>query len=148
LTAAVALVVAAFWLSTRRDLGAGIVPARPGPPVAAGWSASPLGFAVKLQWAAVAAWTAAMLVLAVVFGAIAEDVETIIEASPAMEEMLLAAGGADVVDTYLATAITMLGSIAAGFAVASASRLHTVDEAAESESLPAPSLTRRPWPAS
>lgn len=148
LTAAVALVVAAFWLSTRRDLGAGIVPARPGPPVAAGWSASPLGFAVKLQWAAVAAWTAAMLVLAVVFGAIAEDVETIIEASPAMEEMLLAAGGADVVDTYLATAITMLGSIAAGFAVASASRLHTEEAAGRAESLLAAAISRRRWMAS
>lgn len=148
LAAGVALVVAAFWLSTRRDLGAGIVAVRPGPPVAAGWSASPFGFAIKLQWGAVAAWTTALFVLAVVFGAIAEDVETIVEASPAIEEVLLGAGGADVVDTYLATAITMLGSIAAGFAVASASRLHTEEAAGRAESLLATAISRRRWVAS
>lgn len=142
---AAGLVVAAFWLATRRDLGAGIVPARPGPATAAGWITSPLGFAVKLQWAAVVAWTAGMLVLAVVFAAIADDVETIVEVSSAMEEVLLGAGGADVVDAYLATAITMLGSIAAGFAVASASRLRAEEAAGRAEPLLATPTSRWRW---
>ena len=44
-----ALLVLAFWLSTRRDLGSGLVTPRAGPATAPRWLTHPVGLAARLQ---------------------------------------------------------------------------------------------------
>ena len=65
-----ALVAVAYALSARRDLGAGLVPPRTGPAVAAPSLRSPLALAWRLQRAGLLAWTAAFAAFGLGLGAV------------------------------------------------------------------------------
>lgn len=61
--------IAAFVLNSRRDVGAGIMPARKGPAVAPASLLSPLGLAWRLQRKLFFAWAVAVLLFGAVLGA-------------------------------------------------------------------------------
>ena len=67
-------VAAGYALSARRDVGAGLVSARLGKPVAAPWLTSPLAVAFRLQRASLLWWTVALAAFGFVFGGIADQV--------------------------------------------------------------------------
>ena len=98
-----------------RDLGAGILPPRPGP--ARGSLASPLALAWRLQRGALAGWAAGFLILGAAFGSIAQDIADVIGDSPdVIDALRRLGGGQDLVDAYLASTLQILALIAAGYA--------------------------------
>ena len=62
------LAAAAYRLSERRDLGAGLLPARPGPAGAAPQLSTPLGLAWRLNRGGLVAWTAAAALFGILLG--------------------------------------------------------------------------------
>lgn len=86
------LVVAAYALSVRRDVGAGLVPSRLGRARAAAWLRSPLALAWRLQRSAIGWWGFALGLLGLVWGSLAGAMQ------PGMADDLL---GGDVVDGYV-----------------------------------------------
>jgi ABC-2 type transport system permease protein len=146
--AAAALVVCAFWLSTKRDLGSGLRAQRAGPERAARSLTTPLGLAVRLQRGALAGWLIGMLGFGIVFGSIGEDVDTLFEENPAMAEIFSTAGVADPTDSYLATSLMMLTLIAGGWSVSATLRLHGEESAGRVESILASRVSRARWAAS
>lgn len=68
------LVGIGYALSTRRDLGAGLVAARRGRATAAGWLRSPLAFALRLQRASILWWGFGLLAGAMLYGIITEQI--------------------------------------------------------------------------
>lgn len=84
---AVALVALAQWLRGRRDLGSGLVAARPGRVAAPGWLDAPLPLGARLHGGALALWGLACLGMGVLFGAIAPGLQDMIETSGAQELM-------------------------------------------------------------
>lgn len=62
------LVAGAYALAGRRDLGAALVAARPGPACAPVWLRSPLALALRLRRAAIVSWAAAFLAVGLVLG--------------------------------------------------------------------------------
>jgi ABC-2 type transport system permease protein len=68
---AAAAAAGGYALSARRDVGAGLVAARTGAPVAAPWLRSPLAVAFRLQRASLLWWTVALATFGFIFGGVA-----------------------------------------------------------------------------
>lgn len=144
LAAAGVAVVAAYGLFGRRDVGAGLLADRPGPPRAGAGLRSGLGLAWRLQRGAVYGWSAGLLFTGLSYGSIGDSVEELVGDSEFAEAF--GAGITDnLVDGFYASAIVQLALIACGFAISSTLRPRAEEEAGRSEVLLATGLSRRAW---
>lgn len=142
---AFALVLAAvgYLLSTRRDVGASLVPPRPGPPSAAAWLRSPLALAFRLQRAAIAWWVLSLVIGGFVFGLFVDAMlDTIGELPEAMLEVL--GGEADVVGGYLGLTAFMMAVFVGFFVVLSVQALRTEETVGRLEPVLA-TISRTRW---
>jgi ABC-2 type transport system permease protein len=143
LLAAVVLVVVAFVLRARRDLGAGLLADRPGP--AEGRIASTWGLSFRLQRPSFLAWTAAAMLMGVVLGSVADSVSGFID-TPAMAEFLEKLGGRQgLVDAFLAAELGIIGSLVAAYGITASHWLPTEEEGGRTENVLATATTRRHW---
>jgi ABC-2 type transport system permease protein len=137
-----ALTVLARVLTARRDVGAGLVPPRPGREVAAPSLGRPIGLALRLQRGTLLAWTAGLLVLGFAYGAVANDVEAFVGDSDTMRELIARTGGTSLIDAYFGTALLTLALIGSGFAIQSIQRLRTEETELHAESVLATPVSR------
>lgn len=103
-----------LYLNSIRDTGAGFIPARPGRKTASGLLASPLGLALRLQRAAIIAWTIGMLVLGVSYGSVMGDLEGFLESSELIRQMIPESEGFNLTQRFvsmLMTILSILGTI-------------------------------------
>jgi ABC-2 type transport system permease protein len=135
----------AVVLANSRDLGAGIVPARPGPPEAAPALSSPVGLARRLQRGSIIGWMAGMFVGGAATGLFTEDIEEMVEGNETLAEVMEAAGQGSLVEMYLSTMLLILGLLAAGYAVSSALRLRSEEVAGRLEPVLATAVSRNRW---
>jgi ABC-2 type transport system permease protein len=148
LALAAALAGVAALLASRRDIGAGLVPPRPGPPVAGRWLRGPLGLAVQLQRGGLVAWAFGLFLTGAAYGSIADQIEDFADDSEAMEDVIAQAGGASLTDSFYATTLLTMALIATGYAIQSALRLRTEENADRIEPLLATPTSRGRWTAS
>lgn len=141
LGAAALLLAWAAWLVARRDVGAGIVPPRPGPDRAAASLGSPFGLAVRLQRGSVLGWGVGVFLLGLVFGSLSQEMEAMVEDNPTLAKIFAQIGG-DVTDSLFAVALLFVGLAVAGFAVSSALRLRGEEAAGRLEPLLAAAMPR------
>jgi ABC-2 type transport system permease protein len=129
-------------------MGAGLVPPRPGPPVATPGLGRPLGLALRLQRGSLMGWSVGMFLTGVAYGWVANDVEDLVGDNQALREVIARAGGASLTDSYLSTSLLMMALIAAGYAVQSALRLRSEETGLRAEPVLATPVSRRQWAAS
>ncbi len=139
--AAGATTAAALGVLNRRDIGSGVLPVRPGP--ARGELGSGLALAWRLQRGALLGWSAGVLAAGVAYGSIGDDVADVLGDSQTTRDLLAPVG--DVVDGFYATALLMLGLLAAGFATSSALRPRGEESAGRTELLLSTGLSRLAW---
>lgn len=135
----------AVRLARGRDLGAGLVPDRPGPPAAGPRLASPLWLSVRLQRGMVAAWSIGLLVFGIPMGWMATSVNDLIADNPDMAK-IFSDRGVDLVSSFLATILLMFATVAVGFALQSAMRLRTEETTGRAELVLASGVNRFRWP--
>ncbi|MGH3506940.1 MAG: ABC transporter permease [Nocardioidaceae bacterium] len=145
LGATCALGVLAGCLVRHRDVGAGLVAPRPGPPNASTGLARPSGLAFRLQRAGLLGWLAGMAVLGVAFGSLGQDVQDMLEGNPDLRDAITRAGGASLVDSYYAMILMISALIATGFTLASVLRIRSEEVGGRVESLLATPLSRYAW---
>jgi ABC-2 type transport system permease protein len=140
------LVAGAFALASRRDLGGGLVPPKPGPARAAPWVTRPAGLALRLQGVALIGWAVGMAFFAIAYGSLAKDVADLIgdTNSDAMTEIIAQARG-NLTDSYFATSFLTLALIAGGFTIAAVLRLRSEETSGRAEPLLATALSRPGW---
>src|SRR5262249_19523140 len=149
LAAFIALVGAAAALSVRRDVGAGLVPARLGRSEAAPSLASTWALAWRLQRGALIGWTLGIAVGAAVFGAIAHDINDRVGANSDAARLFAELGGsAALVDSYLAWILGLTGIVATAYAVGAVQRLRSEETELRAEPVLATGVTRWQWAAS
>jgi ABC-2 type transport system permease protein len=142
------LATTAVVLSARRDVGAGMLPTRPGPATAPASLRTPLGLAWRLHRGLLAAWTAGFAVLGVVLGAVAEGVGDL-QSNQTLQEIFARLGGKTaLIDAYLASIMALLGIIAAGYAIQATLRLRSEETSGRAEPVLATAVGRLRWAAS
>ena len=144
----VLLVAAAAALTVRRDLGAGLVAARPGPPAAAPWLGNPLGLAFRLQRGSLLGWGAGVLVIGMAYGWIGPTIDTFIGQNKALAEMFSAGGGGSMTDSYFAASFRLMALFASGFAIQSAMRVRSEETSTRADLVLATPVSRRRFAAS
>ena len=123
LTLAVGVAVAVVLLD-RRDLGAGLLPARNGPP-RAGWMLSnPFTLVTRLARGTIIGWTVGMVLGGLVVGSLIGSVSDIVN-DPAIKDLLEKLGGSTstVENVYLATEIHFVAVAVAAAGIALVLRL-------------------------
>jgi ABC-2 type transport system permease protein len=135
-----------YRLAGRRDLGEGVLPARPGPPRAAWWLRSSLALAWRLQRGSLIGWSIGLAFVGAVVGSLAQSVSSLVESSPQLGDALHSLGGKqDVVDAYLSTTLVFGGFAAAAYAVQAVLRLHGEETSQRAEPLLATETGRIRW---
>ncbi|MDQ3308259.1 MAG: ABC transporter permease [Actinomycetota bacterium] len=143
--AAVLLTALMVTLTNRRDIGSGIVAARPGPAEAAPGLSGAFGLALRLQRGSIAGWAAGLLLGGVAFGSVAREVQDMVADNPQLAEYFQSAEGASLLDSFFATAYLVLSLVSAGFAVASVLRMRSEEASGRLEPLLATGLSRSRW---
>ena len=138
------LVPVAFALLGRRDDGAGVLAARPGPATARPAITRPLGLALRLQRGALIGWGAGIFLGGVSIGLTGQDADSILGDSDAVDAFFKHDSGT-LVDNYLAVSLLSMALLAAGFAIQSVLRMRSEETAGHLEPLLAAALDRRRW---
>ncbi|HTU15935.1 MAG TPA: ABC transporter permease [Solirubrobacterales bacterium] len=145
LVVAVALVPLAFSLLVRRDLGAGILPPRLGPPRASSLLTTPFGFAFRLQRGTIAGWTIGMVLGGLAIGAVGDSVEQMLKTSTEVERIFTKGGTSNLVDSYLASMLLIFALIGSGYTVSAALRPHSEEKEGRAEQTLATAIGRWRW---
>jgi polyether ionophore transport system permease protein len=145
--AAVLCLGVAFALLGVRDLGGGLVPPRPGPPVASPGLVRPAGLALRLQRGSLVAWTLGLGLSGVSYGSVGQDVRDLIGSNNAVED-IIAQGGGSLTDAFFATSLLIMALVAGAFAISSTLRLRSEEAGGRAEPLLATALGRTRWVAS
>ncbi|GAA2582497.1 ABC transporter permease [Actinomadura fulvescens] len=145
-TFAAVMVAVAYALVARRDLGAGLLPDRPGPATAPASLGSPLGLAWRLQRGSVIGWTIGGFVGGLLFGSIATNVDDMLESDQAREFIEKLGGSTqNLTDAFLATELGFVAVFASVFGVQSAMRLRSEETTQRAEPLLATATGRIGW---
>ncbi|MFJ7996648.1 ABC transporter permease [Streptomyces sp. NPDC096310] len=147
LPAAVAVqAVLAYALAGRRDIGMSFLPARPGP--TEGRLATAGGLAWRLQRGSVFGWGAGFLLSGIMFGGIADGASELVGGNERTREIIQRMGGEQgLTDAFLATMVSLLGMVAALYAVASVLRLGAEETGGRAEPVLAGAVGRLRWAA-
>jgi ABC-2 type transport system permease protein len=140
----VIVVAAAYWLSTRRDVGAGLMHARPGRADAPASLSSPLGLAWRLQRAGLAWWSASILVVAVLYGTLVTELEEAVAEMTAIQDALTDLGGT-IIDAWLAVIINWVAIVVTVFAILAALRARSEENSGRAEPVLATAVSRSRW---
>ena len=142
---AVALSALAYVLAARRDFAAGLLPDRPGPATAAAGLRSPLALAWRLQRGSFIAWASVFVVVGVVIGGFASNVDSFLN-SPQARDLIAKLGGAQTIrDAFLALELGMAGVMASVYGVQATMRLRSEETALRAEPLLATAVGRLKW---
>jgi ABC-2 type transport system permease protein len=147
LAAAAGLAALAYVLAARRDFAAGLLPDRPGPAGASANLRSPLALAWRLQRGSFVAWAIAFVVVGVVIGGFASNVDSFLT-SPQARDLIAKLGGAQTIrDAFLALELGMAGVMASVYGVQATMRLRSEESALRAEPLLATAVgrTRLAW---
>jgi ABC-2 type transport system permease protein len=143
------LVAVAAALSSRRDVGAGLLAPRGGPAVASPRFDSPLSLAWRLHRGMLAGWVAGFAALGVVLGAASQGIGDLVADSSELGDVFARMGGvAGLIDAYLAAMMGVYALTASGYAVQAALRLRSEETGLRAEPVLATSVGRLRWAAS
>ncbi|MEO3776045.1 ABC transporter permease [Micromonospora sp. B11E3] len=148
LLAGLALLVGAvaFRLSVRRDLGAGVLPARLGPAAAGRALAGPWGLVWRLNRVALFGWTVGAAALGAVLGGAAEAAGDAVRGNEAAARLLERLGGsASVAEAYLGATLSITAIAAAGYGIQTALRMRTEEAGQRAEPVLATGVSRSWW---
>ncbi len=132
-------------LEARRDLGSGILAARPGPASAGRFLGTVVGLSWRLQRGGLVGWVVGVFAMAVLLGSFSESIENMVKENPAIAEVFASTAAETLVDAYMAVSLLLLGVGAAGYAVSSALRLRSEEAADRLEPLLATGVSRARW---
>jgi ABC-2 type transport system permease protein len=90
-------------------------------------------------------WVVGVWAMGLMFGSFSESIENMVADNPTLEQYFEAMGGGSVVDAFFATALLLMGILAAGFAVSSALRTRAEESADRLEFVLATAVSRPRW---
>ncbi|MFP3988919.1 ABC transporter permease [Streptomyces sp. E11-3] len=145
LALAVGTAAAAFHLSTRRDVGAGLRPSRGGSPVASDALTRPFGFALRLHRGVLIGFGTGLFLMGAMYGSILGDAEDLLKDIDQVQDALEEIGGATIIESFASMIMVVLSMGAAVYVVMAALRPRSEETAGRAEPLLATGLSRDRW---
>jgi polyether ionophore transport system permease protein len=143
-----ACALGAFVLVDHRDLGAGLVPERPGPATAKRSLLSPTGLAWRLNRSTTIGWVIGFAVSGAGIGTLGEPVKTGLGENKGVADLMgqLAGGhSAGIVEIFYAAMMNIFGVLAAAFIVQALLRLRAEETGGGAEAVLATAVSRSRW---
>jgi len=136
----------AFALAARRDLGAGLLPDRPGRATASRLLSGPFGLAWRLEWGTLLGWVTGYVFTFWACGAAAKGIGQLFGTSSALQREFTRIGGqAAITNAYLAALMLLAGLVAAGYATSTVLRLRSEETGELAEQVLATATGRIRW---
>jgi len=140
------LTVTGFALSSRRDVGSGLVRPRPGPASAAPSLRSPAALVWRLHRRSLLAWAIGFAAFGVVTGDLAKAGADQFAASPQLTSLLARLGGSSgVSDGFFTLALTIVVEIAAVYAIVTMLQMQAEEKEARIDPVLATAVGRLRW---
>ncbi len=134
------LVALAFATTSRRDVGAGLVPPRPGSPRAGASLSSPFGLALRLQRGGLIGWGVGLVVFGLAYGSLASSIEEFVSDNSTLQDML---GDSDtLIDGFMAIVVLMMALLAAAYGLTAVLRLRSEETSGRAEPVLAAAVSR------
>jgi ABC-2 type transport system permease protein len=111
------LASAALAVTSRRDVGSALLRVRAADPQASPFLRTPFGIALRSHRGSLLGWTAATVVVAGTFGAVAKPLVDAINGNPSLASAMGGGAGTTGLDSVLAMTALLLALISAGYAV-------------------------------
>ncbi|QTE30805.1 ABC transporter permease [Pengzhenrongella sicca] len=137
--------VVAFALAGRRDLGAGLVPARRGRAQASRALGSPIGVSARMERAVVGGWAVGIGIFAALTGSLGQGIVDSFADQPQLAEVFGAGGSADVLSATLAAFLSFFAMAVAAYAVTAVNRLRREEDEGRVGALLATAVSRTAW---
>ena len=139
----------AFVLAARRDLGAGLLPDRPGRATASRLLSGPFGLAWRLEWGTLLGWATGFVFTFWACGAAAKGIGQLFGTSSALQREFTRLGGlgvqAAITNAYLAALMLLAGLVAAAYATSTVLRLRSEETGELAEPVLATATGRIRW---
>ena len=145
LTTTIVLLAIAARVASRRDLGAGLIADRPGPPNAAPWLRDPFRLAFRLQRNSVLWWCVSLAFLGAVYGSITEQAGKLYHDVGSLQKYSAHIGASSSLDEYRALTLYIAVLVAGGFAVQAALRPRGEEAAACADPVLSTAVSRARW---
>ncbi len=144
-----ALIAVAYPLLARRDVGAGLLPERPGAPRAAASLRGVMTLAWRLHRGTIALWTVGLMLYGLLVGSVVDGVGGEMGGSQSARDVVVRLGGTDhLQQAFITIAFGMLAMVASALAVSVTQRLHQEESSQRAETLLASAVSRTRWLAS
>ena len=136
----------AFAISSRRDVGAGILRPRLGPAAASPRLRSPLALAWRLHRGTLLAWTAGFAVYGAVFGGFAKTASDQLAGNLQLKNLLAQMGGSSrLSDGFFTLVLVIFGQIAAVYAIMATLQMQSEETEARLDPVLATPVSRLRW---
>lgn len=143
---AAVLLVLAYALLARRDVGAGLLAERLGPPRAGRRLGGVLGLTWRLDRGSLIVWTVGLALYGAIIGGIVHGIGEEIGGSQIARDVVARLEGTDAMEqAFIAVAFSMLGMVTAAFAISLALRLHQEETSGHAETVLAGAVSRTRW---
>lgn len=143
LGAALTMIIAAAF-AARRDLGAGLLPTRPGRARASSLLSSPLGLAWRRHRAGVAGWAIGLGVLGLLLGSVTQSLDAQLD-TPAFQQLSRGVGGGSVSEVFFLFIVYVLAQVATAAALATVLGLRDDERAGLAEPILVTRTSRLSW---
>lgn len=148
LATAAVLTAVAYRLLAGRDVGAGLVAERAGPGRAAPALSNAFGLAWRLDRGALLLWTVGVCLFGLLMGSVAHGVGDELGSGMARDIVARMGGTSALEEAFIAVAFTMMGMVAAAFAISLSLRPHQEESDQRAETTLAGAVSRSRWLAS
>jgi ABC-2 type transport system permease protein len=146
IVATVVLTGVCFMISSRRDLGTGLMPQRSGPATASPGLRSPLALAWRLQRGMLFGFTIAFIVGGILIGSIAKAAADQMASNQQFMDMITRiSGNAPAGDSFFMIFLVVLGYVATIYAILAALKMQSEENDLHAETILATPVSRLQW---
>lgn len=136
------LFIYANYLNAQRDLGSGIIQAKPGRKNASALLQSPIGLAFRLQRTSFISWGISLFVIGMAYGSVMGDLDSFFEGNEWMEQMLVAADGYSLTEQFVPMLMLIMSILATIPPVMAMNKLISEEKKNRTEQLLARTVSR------
>lgn len=146
ITVSAGLLILAFFLLSKRDVGAGLLPSRRGKERASRLLKTPLGLTWYLQRNIYSGWLVGVLIMAATIGLLVPSMTSVYESSENLKLMIASMGGKGaLIPAFLSAMLSIMVLMIAGYVIHGVSRLRSEEANGHLENLLATRLSRLKW---